>query len=158
MIKNEHQYRVAKAQADKFRSALQALTTNARPTHVHAKLWAAQRAGVLSQLRELEREVREYEQLQARNPDKLEIRSIEELPETLIKARIAWGLTQKELAERLHVKPQQIQRYEASNYQRASFARIREIAGLLGLQFRQRTALRLRMPPQRVGRLRAARS
>jgi hypothetical protein len=37
----------------------------------------------------------------------------------------------------LGVKPQQIQRYEASDYQTASFARLRESARLLGLQVRE---------------------
>jgi ribosome-binding protein aMBF1 (putative translation factor) len=41
------------------------------------------------------------------------------------------------LAARLGVKPQQIQRYEASDYQTASFARLREIARLLGLDVRE---------------------
>ena len=144
MIKNEHQYRVAKAQADKFRSALQEWSMTLKPAHVHPKLWAAQRSGLQSQLRDLDTELREYERLQAAEPHTLEIHSIEELPKTLIQARIACGLTQKELARRLRVKPQQIQRYEASDYQTASFARIREIVRQLGLQFHQGVSLRLR--------------
>jgi HTH-type transcriptional regulator / antitoxin HipB len=42
--------------------------------------------------------------------------AIEDLPTTLIKARIASGLTQKDLAERIGVQEQQIQRYEANHY------------------------------------------
>ena len=47
----------------------------------------------------------------------------------------------EELAARLGVKPQQIQRYEASDYQTASFARLREIARLLGLDVRERVEM-----------------
>ena len=59
----------------------------------------------------------------------------------LIQARIAAGLTQEDLAARLGVKPQQIQRYEASDYQTASFARLREIARLLGVDVRERVEM-----------------
>ncbi|MBM4258372.1 MAG: helix-turn-helix transcriptional regulator [Deltaproteobacteria bacterium] len=40
--------------------------------------------------------------------------SLEELPKTLIQARIAGGLSQEDLATTLGLKPQQIQRYEAT--------------------------------------------
>jgi transcriptional regulator with XRE-family HTH domain len=63
--------------------------------------------------------------------------SLEGLSKVLIQARIAAGLTQEDLAARLDVKPQQIQCYEASDYQTASFARLREIARLLGLRIRE---------------------
>jgi len=45
------------------------------------------------------------------------------------------------LAARLGVKPQQVQRYEASNYQTASFARLREVARVLGLRVRETVEL-----------------
>jgi transcriptional regulator with XRE-family HTH domain len=67
--------------------------------------------------------------------------SLEGLPKVLIQARIVAGLTQEDLAARLGVKPQQIQRYEASDYQTASFARLREIARLLGLDVRERVEM-----------------
>lgn len=50
------------------------------------------------------------------------------LPESLIDERKKLGLTQKELAERLGIKEQQIQRYEATRYQSASLKRIVEVA------------------------------
>ena len=56
-------------------------------------------------------------------------------------ARIAAGLTQEDLAGRLGVKPQQIQRYEASDYQTASFARLLEIARVLNLRVRDAAEL-----------------
>jgi ribosome-binding protein aMBF1 (putative translation factor) len=74
-------------------------------------------------------------------PEILELDSLEGLPKVLIQARIAAGLTQEDLAARLGVKPQQIQRYEASDYQTASFARLREIARLLGLDVRERVEM-----------------
>jgi transcriptional regulator with XRE-family HTH domain len=53
---------------------------------------------------------------------------VECLPEALIDDRKKLGLTQRELAERLGVKEQQIQRYEATRYQSASLKRIVEVA------------------------------
>jgi HTH-type transcriptional regulator / antitoxin HipB len=47
--------------------------------------------------------------------------SLNDLPTTLIKARIAAGLTQKDLADKIGVREQQIQRYEANHYNSASF-------------------------------------
>ena len=59
---------------------------------------------------------------------------MDELPRTLIEARIASGMTQAELASRLELKEQQIQRYESSDYRSASLTRILEIATTLGVQ------------------------
>ena len=56
-----------------------------------------------------------------------ELGIVSSLPETLIKARIARGMSQRELAERIGLKEQQIQRYEATNYSSASLSRIRAV-------------------------------
>jgi ribosome-binding protein aMBF1 (putative translation factor) len=92
-------------------------------------------------LQDLEAELHEYETLKTGGPKILELGALEELPKVLIQARIAAGLTQEDLAARLGVKPQQIQRYEASDYQTASFARLSEIARLLGLRVRETVEL-----------------
>ncbi len=141
MIKNDRQHRITKAQVEKFRTTLEELAAAARPRNVHPKLWGAQQAGIRSQLQDLERELREYEALKAGKRKVLELESLEELPKALIQGRIAAGLTQDDLATRLGVKPQQIQRYEATDYQTASFARIREIARVLGLRLRESVEL-----------------
>ena len=61
------------------------------------------------------------------------LEAVEELPMALIRARISAGMTQEGLARRLGVKPQQVQRYEATEYESASFARIRKVVQALGL-------------------------
>ncbi|MBI3682281.1 MAG: helix-turn-helix transcriptional regulator [Acidobacteria bacterium] len=141
MIKNERQHKITKAQAARFRATLKELAAATRPKGVHPKLWEAQQAGIRSQLQDLERELREYETLKAGKRKVLELESLEELPRALIQARIAAGLTQDDLATRLGVKPQQIQRYEATDYMTASFARIREVARVLGLRVRESVEL-----------------
>jgi DNA-binding XRE family transcriptional regulator len=92
-------------------------------------------------LRDFETELRDYEALKSGRPKVLELGSLDALPTVPIQARIASGLTQESLAARLGLQPQQIQRYEASDYQTASFARIREIGRLLGLRMRERVEL-----------------
>ena len=138
MIKNERQHRITRSHAEKFRATLDELAATPRPKNVHPKLWEAQKAGLKSQLQDLEAELQEYETLKTGGPKIFELDSLEGLPKVLIQARIAAGWTQEDLAVRLGVKPQQIQRYEASDYQTASFARLREIARLLGLDVRDR--------------------
>ena len=110
MIKNERQHRITRAHAEKFRATLNELAATPRPKNVHPKLWEAQKAGLKSQLQDLETELQEYETLRTGGPKILELDSLEGLPKVLIQARIAAGLTQEELAVRLGVKPQQILR------------------------------------------------
>jgi ribosome-binding protein aMBF1 (putative translation factor) len=141
VIKNERQYRITQALAAKFRATLDELAVTPRPKDTHAKLWEAQKAGLTSQFQDLEAELREYESLKSGRSKTLELDSLDALPKVLIQARIAAGLTQEDLAARLGVKPQQIQRYEASDYQTASFARLREIARVLGVHVRERVEL-----------------
>ena len=64
------------------------------------------------------------------------------VPSTLSRSR-AFGSTQsfRQAQARLGVKAQQIQRYDASDYQTVSFARLREIARLLGLRIRESVEL-----------------
>jgi DNA-binding XRE family transcriptional regulator len=53
--------------------------------------------------------------------------SIEDLPKVLIQKRISLGMTQKELAAKLGIKEQMVQRYEASGYESIGFQRLAEV-------------------------------
>ena len=135
MIKNEKQYRVTQSQAKKFEEALVQLAQNLGSSQeIHPLLLKAQKEALESQLNDLREELLEYETLKSGQQEILELHSLDELPTALIKARIASSLTQKELAERLDIKEQQIQRYEATEYASASLTRIREIIQILGVQ------------------------
>jgi ribosome-binding protein aMBF1 (putative translation factor) len=96
-------------------------------------LWEAQRDAALSQLHELRTEVEAYERLDAGRSKAVVLEAVEDLPKALIRARIASGMTQEGLARRLGIKPQQVQRYEATDYESASFARILKVVKALGL-------------------------
>ncbi len=135
MIKNERQYRITKAQADRFSEALRRLDAGgADQSESHPRLLAVQKEALQSQLSDLEAGIQEYETLKAGNFAFEQLERISELPRLLIRARIASGLSQRGLADRLGLKEQQIQRYEASDYASASFARIREVVSALDIE------------------------
>jgi ribosome-binding protein aMBF1 (putative translation factor) len=134
MIKNEKQYRITKAQARRFEEALAELARQQRPATITPRLWRAQRDAAESQLHELQQQINAYEQLHVNRNKELVLAAVEDLPRTLIRARIASGLTQEGLAHKLGMKTQQVQRYEATEYEGASFARIRKVVQALGLR------------------------
>ncbi len=130
MIKNERQYKITKSQITKFEAALDELTARDGD---NARLQKLEKDALRSQLDELRDEVDQFEQLRSGGPKPIHIESFDELPGALVKARIAAGLSQKELAERLGLKEQQIQRYEATDYCSASLSRLKEVAEALGV-------------------------
>ena len=135
MIKNERQYRITRAQANRFSEALRRLDADATDqTEFHPRLLTVQKEALQSQLSDLESSIQEYETLKAGNFAFEQLKSISELPLLLIRARIACGLSQRDLADRLGLKEQQIQRYEASDYSSASFTRIKEVVSALDIE------------------------
>ncbi len=132
MIKNERQYRITKAQAARFAQSLDNITQRSSETEgIHPLIAKAQEDSVRSQLADLEQELRDYDSLKAGKFPVDELSVVAGLPTALIKARIARGLSQKDLAERLGLQEQQIQRYEATDYASASLTRIKEVVGAL---------------------------
>lgn len=134
MIKNERQYRITKAQIADLEQALAELT--AQPEGP-AQLQRAEEEALRSQIADLHVQVEEYEALSTGERSVLTLDSFEELPRALIQARIAAGLSQKDLADRLGLKEQQIQRYEATDYASASLERVQEVIRALGVQVRE---------------------
>jgi DNA-binding XRE family transcriptional regulator len=139
MIANEVQRRVTQTAIREFEDALAHLDedTKGRPAWIRKGL----REGMESQLVDLRQELAEYEALRAGQVRVVELDSLDQLPEALIRARIAAGLSQKELAGRLGLKEQQIQRYEARRYAGASLARVQAVADALGIQIHERVLL-----------------
>ena len=147
MIRNERQYRITKAEAEKFRKVLAEMRASAgQQGHLHPRLAQAERDGLQSQLDDLLQEIDEYEKLRDGRVSVLRLQSFNELPTGLIRARIASGLSQKALALRLGLSEQQIQRYEAEDYASASFTRLSDIANALGVNIREEIELAQRIP------------
>ena len=135
MITNERQYQISKAQAAKFRAAIGALDTNTRTLHPRAR--KALREAAQSQLDDLLAELADYERLRSGQQTSITAESIAELAPALVKARIMRNWTQKELADRLDVAEQQIQRYEATQYKGVSVERLQAVADALKLRVRE---------------------
>ena len=134
MIKNERQYKITKAQAVRFSNALESLRQRPRnDDSLHPVIAKAQEDALRSQLADLESDLSEYEAIKSGEFQLDSLKVVADLPSILIKARIAQGLSQKELAERIGLKEQQIQRYEATDYASANLARIMEVASAFGV-------------------------
>ena len=141
MIKNERQYRITQARVEEFGQAIAQSEHERRTSKLHPKLHQAQADALRSQLQTLERELREYDELRSGRRKVLTYASFDELPKALVQARIARGWTQKDLADRLGLDEQKIQDYEATDYQRASLARIREVVHALKIEIREEVKL-----------------
>lgn len=137
MIRNERQYRITKTQVEDFERKLHALAEQPEASGIHPRIRQAQRDAIRSQVDELREDLVAYEALQAGRAKVLELSSLDELPAALIQSRIAAGLTQRQLADRLGMKEQQLQRYEATEYAGASLERIREVVSALGIKVRE---------------------
>lgn len=144
MIRNEKQYKITRAHLKKFEEALLERQAISAPEGVEAGMWELEQDALKSQIEDLRQEVLAYEKLKAGEVEELELSSLADLANSLIQARIAQGLTQKELAEKLQVKEQQVQKDEANQYETASLSRLRHIAEVLGLEFEGQVRLPVR--------------
>jgi transcriptional regulator with XRE-family HTH domain len=128
-IRNHRAYRQSKARLVTLRRGLVSAHTSPcrlsdRAQQRHNQRWQGQ-------VVELACSIAGYEALRSAGGMSLELSSLRELGEALIKARITRGWTQERLAQALHMPKQQIQRYEATQYASASFRRIAEVAEAL---------------------------
>ncbi|MER7609739.1 XRE family transcriptional regulator [Nocardioides sp. NPDC127503] len=138
MIRNERQYRVTQSERDRLLTELDQLPQASAPDWVVK----ATRDALTSQVLEMDGELTEYEALRSGSIAAVsEVTNLAELPHTLIRARIAAQLTQRDLAERLGLREQQIQRYEANDYSGASLNRLEEIMQALGVTFQGEVTL-----------------
>lgn len=130
MIKNQHQYRVTGAQLKRLEEALK--RTRAAKASLEPALHEAVIAGLEAQIADLQEEMEEYDSLKGR--DVLVADTFQELPQVLIQARIARGWTQEQLARKLKLKAQQIQRYESTEYRTVSLERLLDVAAALNIE------------------------
>lgn len=131
MIKNERQFKVTRAQLDRFREALEDIEAQPEVDPLRRRL---ELDTARSQVDELQHELDEYTGLRDGTVAVGTPHDLAELPRYLIRQRIAAGLTQRDLGERLGLKEQQIQRYEADDWGAASLRRLVEVADAVGLR------------------------
>lgn len=140
MIQNKKQYHVTNSQISRLETALK--MAEASKSKMDPRLWKAMVAGLQSQIGDLKKELEEFEALEKARS--IGVQNVDDLSALLTKGRIARGYTQKELAEKMRLTPQQIQRYEATGYRTASFARVQKTMRVLGLDFRAQVILKKR--------------
>ena len=145
MIKNQKQVGIKNARLEELIKEKQIFDEQHKD-----KTSAKYRLGIKSinsLIEEIQNDIQVYEGLVKGNFNILQAKSINELPNVLIAARLAQKISQKELGELIGVKEQQIQRYEATDYETASFARIIEIsiALNLNLKFEKNIVMNLQM-------------
>ncbi len=135
MIKSDAQRERTVAQIEGFRRAL-AKVAEEKPS----KRSDAIRGSYEGMIRQLEEELREYDQLKSGELMLPKIDRLDEIAPLIVKLRIAKGVSQTELANRLGVTKQVISRYEETDYQTVGVGRLQEILDAIGIK----TAVALR--------------
>ena len=134
MIQNERQYKVTQTKLRELEQIHNSI--DLEDTSLHPRQVLSQKNSYNKIISTLKQEIAEYEELKSGRIAVVQIESFNDLPIALIKARIASGMTQKELAEKIDTQEQQIQRYEANHYHAISFDRLMKIVGALGISFK----------------------
>ena len=141
VITNEVQHRATKAHLRRFEEAAVNLAARIGADGA-SKLTQLELHAVRAQADDLRAEIDEYEQLRSGSVSIFEASSLAELATLLVKARIARGWTQSQLAYALGVAEQQVQRYESTAYRSASLARMCDVAAALEISISERAELR----------------
>lgn len=129
MIKNERQYKITRAKTDEIRVVLSELEAAPLPDDLSPEMREMQVEALKGTLGDFEAELADFDALH--DATLIEATGIGEFPTALIRARIARGLTQRELADRVGIAEQSIQRYEAGDYAGVSFDRLVKVAEAL---------------------------
>jgi DNA-binding XRE family transcriptional regulator len=137
MIANQREYRITKSWLARFERELVANDTRQLGPDEHPDMRQVVHDAIASEIQALRRQVDHYEQLRDGHITGRELTSLRELPTALIEARIATRLTQRQLAERIGVAEQQIQRWEANDYQGVNLDRLQSVADALGIEIRE---------------------
>jgi HTH-type transcriptional regulator/antitoxin HigA len=85
-------------------------------------------------IRQLEEELREYDQLKSGELELPDIERLDQIAPFITKIRIAKGVSQTKLAKRLGVSKQVISRYEEADYQTVGIGRLQEILDAIGIK------------------------
>lgn len=130
IIKNEKEYKTSKSSLKKAvlgkEKLLAAPESKEQPWLKKAQLGPLQ--GFINHIQE---EIEEYEALKSGKIKLPGLDSLNTIPELLIKKRIANGWTLEQMARRLGMHYQQIQRYENTEYESATFRTLQKIAYVL---------------------------
>lgn len=132
MIYSDRQYAISERELKKLRDALTAAESQNADSE-QSRLRGVQIDAIKSQIATLEADLAHYDLLRSGEITFAKAHSLENLPSVLIQARVASGLSQTDLAVRLGIKAQQVQRYEASDYSGASLDRLIAVCDALNV-------------------------
>jgi hypothetical protein len=132
MIANRREYKITQAAIRRFEKALE---SDDHPDGIQDPVFRQLLIdSIKAQIQELQAQLDDYDALCSGKVEELRLESLRELPEALIKARIMARMTQRELAARVGVTEQVVQRDESQRYERASFDRLLLVMTALGLK------------------------
>lgn len=121
MIRNERQARETRAKLERLIASLELLADPDKEPYQ-------------SLIEDLRSELQEYDSIRDGLMRIFRVESLDEIGDVLIKARIARGWTQKDLADALGVSEQMVQKDEARRFQTASLSRAADVADILGYE------------------------
>jgi HTH-type transcriptional regulator/antitoxin HigA len=134
-ILNQRDYRVAKArfeQLEKARTSHSMLAESA--AGLSTEVSDARRLALTAEQERLAKEIETYESLRGQYTPTLQTIETDDLGMLPIIGRITRGWSQKQLAELLGLKEQQIQRYESDRYAGVSLSRYERILEILSVE------------------------
>jgi len=132
MIKNQKQAAIVRKEINELRALLIEMEAKSAEQKLDFKqqlqynVWQGRIA-------DLRLEIEEYEHLTSDDLQILKVNS-DNLQKAIVSFRIASGMTQKDIADKLEIQEQQIQRYEQNDYLTASFERIIQILHTLEVE------------------------
>lgn len=129
MIKNEKQYKITKKKLLGLEEKRAVIAARQPSPASKDQLILVSLATMKDQLEE---ELAAYDLLK-KNTGGFSARSLSELPSLIIEYKIRSGMTQKEFAKTIGMKEQQLQRYEAEDFQSISFKNLMKIVQAIGL-------------------------
>ena len=112
VIKSEDQYRKTLKRIAGLKEQIERVRQERGPEAAEAL-----QANFTDHLQELEEQAREYEHLKKEGPGAFRPQALSEVGQYLIRARVAGGVTQAELAKQLGVSQPMVYKYEVAEYQ-----------------------------------------
>jgi ribosome-binding protein aMBF1 (putative translation factor) len=132
MLKNEKQYKSAKAALQKWCKSREVLKQRSASGKHPEWLLEEEQFTIEQSITQLEADVEEYEEAVAgKKQPPLVVVYAEQLPDLLVKWRLHRHWTQRQLAERVGMHENLIQKYESENYGCVSLQTIKRIAAVL---------------------------
>lgn len=137
MIKNEKEYKFTQELAAEFEKSLEAIESDESHPIGDSHDRELIRGALQCHLDKLKGEIAEYERLISHDhyqPLLLTLDDIRDLPQLLIKARIAAKISQKELADLAGLTEEKIRHYEENEYEDASLLELKLTIDALDIQ------------------------